>query len=86
MGDLEVLSDSHPMNFQWFNQAESETGFWFCSEPANNSIQCPEPGVESVVSTVQHPESSVQHLRPESKNSGKTNFSYPWDFIKLKYK
>ena len=38
------------MNFQWFNQAESETGFWFCSEPVNNSVQCPVSSFSSVAS------------------------------------
>ena len=52
------------MNFQWFNQAESETGFWFCSEPVNNSVQCPVPSFLSVASSVQSPASKVQ--RPES--------------------
>ena len=42
MHDYEVLGDSYQMNFQWFNQAESETGFWFCSELVDNSLQCPE--------------------------------------------
>ena len=32
-------------NFQEFNQAKSETGFWFCS--VNDSIQRPESSVES---------------------------------------
>ena len=49
------------MNFQWFNQAESETGFWFCSEPVNNSVQCPVPSFLSVASNVQSPASRVQH-------------------------
>ena len=59
------------MNFQWFNQAETETWFWFCSEPLNNSVQCPVPSflnvmssVQSLASRVQRPESSVQS--PES--------------------
>ena len=48
------------MNFQWFNQAESETGFWFCFEPVYNSVQFPVPSFLSVASSVQRPESSVQ--------------------------
>ena len=52
------------MNFQWFNQAESENEFWFCSEPVNNSVQCPVPTFLSVASNVQSPASRVQY--PES--------------------
>ena len=52
------------MNFQWFNQAESENEFWFCSEPVNNSFQCPVPTFLSVASNVQSPASRVQY--PES--------------------
>ena len=53
------------MNFQWFNQTESETGFWFCSEPVNNSVQCPVPSFLSVASSVKSPASAVQ--RPASR-------------------
>ena len=41
-------------------QEESETGFWFCSEPVDKNVQCPEPSFLSVVPRVQSPESSVQ--------------------------
>ena len=43
-----------------FNQAESETGSWFCSETVNGSAQWPEPSVQRVASNVQSPESRVQ--------------------------
>ena len=52
------------MNFQWFNQAESETVFWLCSEPVNKSVQCSVPSLLSVASSIQRPASSVQ--RPAS--------------------
>ena len=38
-----VLRDLHLKNFQSFNQAKSETGFWFCSTTVNNIVQGPEP-------------------------------------------
>ena len=63
--DHQVLRDYYPKNLEQINQAESETGFWFCSEPINNSLQCPEPNVQSAVSIFQCPYSSVQS--PESR-------------------
>ena len=52
--------DSHPKNFQSFNQAESETGFWLSSETNNGNIQCLEPSVQSVASRVQGLASSIR--------------------------
>ena len=48
------------MNFQRINQAKSDTGFWFYSEPVSDSVQCPVPSFLSVAPRVQRPESSVQ--------------------------
>ena len=73
-----VGRDLHSKNFQWINQAKSETWFWFYSTTINDSVQCPEPSIQSPASGVQcpvprdqHPESSIQSLasrvqRPES--------------------
>ena len=56
--DYEVLTDSHSKNFQQFNQAESKTWYFFCSEPVNNRVR-------SSVSKVQRP--TYRFLRPESR-------------------
>ena len=63
MGSLQVPT-------QRINQAESETGLWFCSEPVNHRVQRLESSVQSPASGTQHPESSVHYLPPESRNSG----------------
>ena len=46
-----VLRDLHPKNFQYLNQAKSETG---------SSVQGPDSSVQIPASRVQSPESSVQ--------------------------
>ena len=70
-----ILRDLHPNNFQYLNQAKSETGSSVqgpdssVQNPASR-FQRPESSVQGPASRIQCPESSVQLLRPEPRNSG----------------
>ena len=41
-------------------QSESETEFWFCSEPVDNSVQSPASGVQNTAPIVQNTASRMR--------------------------